>query len=233
MGETKVCNGCGETKALEAFHRSNKEPDGRRQPCAACRMAANAARRPPPPTTKICKRCKQEFPKESFPRYGKKNNIWAYCRPCINARAVEQHAAARVADPLRFVCRRCGEGKAPEDFLPTKGGGRTRLCRNCHSKHSVEINARKRAALPQTKTCRDCGQEKSRADFPHFGRVPATRCKPCFRIYENATRAKERENAPRRNHFFRPYTEEASGLLVKKCTRCKLVKPVDTEFGRR
>lgn len=229
----KVCKRCGEQKMLDGFHRSNKEPDGRRQPCAECRMAENAARRSPEPTTKVCKGCNHTFPKETFPRYGKRNNIAAYCRPCRNSLDIARRRKLRESDPLRTVCRRCEKTKTIDEFLPTKGGGYSRLCRECHRQHSLATGAKKRASVPQMKKCADCGQEKLRTDYPMFGGLPASRCKPCFRIFENARRAALRENAPRKNRFFRAYLDEISGILMKKCTKCEAVKPAETHFGTR
>jgi len=241
MSETKSCRKCGESKPVEEFHKAGGPYKGKQYYYPECKQCVNKTPRrtttqrkcPPETTTKICKRCGEEKPKTEWPGYGATTNLGPLCRPCLNAATVENRAARRAADPLRYVCRRCDETKAPDDFMPTKNGGRSRLCRECHRRDSVATNAKKVAALPKTKTCCDCGETKSREDFPHFGRIPAPRCKPCFRVWENAKRAREREDAPRKNYFFRPYVDEASGLLVKKCTRCKVVKPVDTEFGRR
>lgn len=48
MSVRKTCTKCGQTKALEEFHRDKRAKDGRRPDCKDCKRAANSKRREDP-----------------------------------------------------------------------------------------------------------------------------------------------------------------------------------------
>ncbi len=158
VGGSKRCPKCQTEKPLEGFNRSRRSRDGHQSWCKLCsnrrsRMRPPDRPLPPPSTFKVCSKCSQEKPLESFymhrwSRDGRKSR----CKPCENEdirlrRANRPRPAPQV--PELKVCSVCGTEKPLHpDYFTRKRAAKSGLqarCKECDRKYVEQNRERIRA----------------------------------------------------------------------------------------
>jgi 5-methylcytosine-specific restriction protein A len=141
-------------------------------------------------------------------------------------------------------CRTCGAVKALTEF-PVKDrhrqkGTLARYQANCRPCHNARLRAKYHGEpmpprvkiVVTTRTCNKCGATKSLDNFfirSYGPNGPLYRgdCKPCLLAWQRERMAA----VPGVKHPKRPFTDPATGIEYKGCSRCEVVKLV-SEFGR-
>lgn len=121
MDETKTCKQCGETKALESFHRNPKTLDGRQGRCKPCACAAQQERyRSRPEAERAASRLRYETARERgalqyqikdptwLPKRNAARKRYAQNNPAKEAARRTVHEAIRTGAMKVEPCERCG-----------------------------------------------------------------------------------------------------------------------------
>jgi len=138
------------------------------------------------------------------------------------------------------VCRKCGVGKALDDFhvSPRSRGGYTRKCKACFNadqravaktkpprKRVPRVRNRPAPTVPSAQVCRGCAVEKPIAEFP------ASKTRPWLHTVYCHTCRRDIHRAHVRAHRNRKMLLQ-DALPTRPCKKCLLNKPRE-EYGRR
>jgi 5-methylcytosine-specific restriction endonuclease McrA len=169
---SKRCRDCGEIKALTAFWRNKKSPDGHALYCIPCfrlrnseaadRRAAKLGRarrphrtpeQPVPEGQKYYPGCTGVLPLDAFVRNrSAASGIGTYCRPCQNAKATASRNRIHGSSRHYHLRRRYGIGAAEVAAMLARQSGCCAVClrplsvKNCHVDHD-HVTGRVRGIL--------------------------------------------------------------------------------------
>nr|QBK93324.1 MAG: hypothetical protein LCPAC404_00280 [Pithovirus LCPAC404] len=208
----KKCNQCKKEKELDEFYRAAKGKLGRRPKCKICEKKREL-KKPEDAlaigvTEKKCAECGiskkfSRFHKSASGKYGVLNKC-AEC--CAKTRAIKRKVESDMKSNEKF-CVKCKKAKIVDSDHPMKRG----VCKDCQDeKILLETNTKE-------KQCSRCKRYKSLEEFRKSTTGKYGRNGKC-RICE-AERDKE-------------LIEEAlaSGITKKKCSKCKVDKPLDNFY---
>lgn len=173
MADTKTCRKCGQTKALDDFHKQPSNRDGRNTLCKPCLLRRNE---PIQSGSIVCKTCGveksfREFTVQRTSRHGRS----ARCKECVNTWYVQRrHAAGPVLAPssgrraigvtyVKRPCVVCGAEFEPKKRRQTWCTGCGNVWRDIHS-HMSTTRGRHGRQRVSAKTARDVALRYIRAD---------------------------------------------------------------------
>lgn len=245
----KTCHACKRTLPVEAFHRSNKNKDGLRSTCKACRKGHQTEvqvryqqeRTKHPITEKTCASCKHTLPTASFYNdTNTKDGYAVYCKECALRKQetyMKTWEARRAATPHRIekkTCSRCQRTLPIDHFMKNRKStdGYNGTCEDCErERRDALITRYQQEEKPLEKLCTHCRRILPASEFSKARKAKdglLYMCKDCAATYYNKMKARWAKERARTQEDISLFT-----VTEKTCRTCRRALPLSAFYHRK